>query len=96
MTQPEERPRIRMVEQVKRNSFPCLLVALASRLLAALSSGGSPAGGAKRPAAEQENPAGEKIFARIGSRSITGLVDAANFTASRCLFQDGPALSHVP
>lgn len=96
MTQPEERPKIRMVEQLKRNSFPCLLVALAAMLLAALSSCGSPAGGAKRPAAEQENPAGEKIFARIGSRSITGLVDAANFTASRCLFQDGPALSHVP
>ena len=95
MTQPEERPKIRMVEQLKRNSFPCLLVALAAMLLAALSSCGSPAGGAKRPAAEQESPAGEKIFARIGSRSITEAVRAESFVLSRCLFLDQGHLTHI-
>ena len=64
--------------------------------MAALSSCGSPAGGANRPAAEPESPANEELFARIGSRSISDVVAAASFAASRCLFQDGSTLTHVP
>ena len=85
-----------MVERQKRNSFFYLLAASAPLLLAVLSSSGSPGGGGKRPAAGQENPAGEADFRKIGSRSITESADATSFVARRCLFQNGSSLTHVP
>ena len=85
-----------MAERQKRNSFHYLLAASAPLLLAVLSSCGSPAGGAKRPATGQENPAGEAVFRKIGSRPISESADASSFVARRCLFQDGSPLTHVP
>ena len=85
-----------MVERQKRNSFLYLLAVSAPLLLAVLSSCGSPGGGGKRPAAGQENSAGEADFRKIGSRSITESADATSFVARRCLFQNGSSLTHVP